>query len=286
MFENIRAGWRLGGATRKLIMQDKQLFLYPLIAFFISIVLAILLVASFIFIGTSSALDIAMLIIYYILVYFISTYVIIAMLIAFRSHGKKKHISIGEAFSQTKQYWKLALEWAVFDAIITLIIRLIEGRGRSGSAISGFAGRAIIGSIVGIAFATASMFAIPVIIDNKVGPIDAIKTSAKFIFKNFGKTFGGFAYADVYSILIILAGIALIIGGVVLATSVLALGVIIGVLGFGVFVFGILFSYVIGNVLRLIIYDYMNDSSNLPDGLDKNMIEGAMKTNVQRQGNI
>ena len=110
----------------------------------------------------------------------------------------------------------------------------------------------------------ASMFAIPVIIDNKVGPIDAIKTSAKFIFKNFGKTFGGFAYADVYSILIILAGIALIIGGVVLATSVLALGVIIGVLGFGVFVFGILFSYVIGNVLRYDRIEYCPLKCELP----------------------
>lgn len=286
MFENIRAGWRLGGATRRLIMQDKQLFIYPLIAVFISIALGILLVVSFIFMGTGSALDIAMLIIYYILVYFISTYVIIAMLIAFRSHGKKNAISIGEAFTQARQYWKLALEWAIFDAIVTLIIRLIEGSGRNGSAISGFAGRAIIGSIVGIAFATASMFAIPVIIDNKVGPIDAIKMSAKFIFKNFGKTFGGFAYADIYSLMIIIVGIALMVGGLILATSVLALGVIVGIVGFAIFVFGILFSYVIGNVLRLIIYDYMTDSSKLPNGLDKDMIEGAMKTNTQRQGNI
>lgn len=274
MFENVKAGWKLGGETRKLIMKDKQLFVYPVIMAFIGILLFILLLASFLLLKTNTILDIVLLFVYYVCVYFASTYTIIAMLFAFRSYTKGKKISIGEAFSQANQYLTLILEWAVFDAIITMIIRLIESRFRAGS---GYILRLIIGTVVAFAFSVATFFVIPVIMDEKVGPIDAIKKSSEFIIANFGKTFGGIAYADLYPLIFVIGGIVAIIAGALIAGVVLIVGLIVAALGFALLVFGLLLSYVISSTVKLIIYDYMTHRANLPTGWDKSLIDNSLK---------
>ncbi len=278
VFENLKAGWRLGRETRKLIMADRQLFIYPVISAIIGIVLFALLVVSWVFINATTPFQILTLFLFYVASYFTSTYVIIAMLIAFRSHSQGNRISMGEAFSQANQYWKLVLEWAIFDAIITTIIRVIESRFRFD-----FITRLIIGSVVAFAFSVATFFVVPVIIDEKVGPIKAIKTSTKFIIDNFGKTFGGFIYTDIYTLAFILGGIAvMVLGFVVLSSSLLIPGIVVMAAGFLLFIFGMIFNYVLGNTLKLIIYDYMTDRGKLPKGWDKGMIDDALKRKPQR----
>lgn len=275
MFENMKAGWRLGRETRKLIMRDKQLFVYPLISAIVGILVFGALLASFLLVRANTVFVILSLFVYYVIIYFVSTYVIIAMLIAFRSYGKGNKISIGAAFSQASPYWKLVLEWAIFDATITMIIRAIESR-----VGAGVIARFIIGSIASFAFTLATYFVVPVIIDEKVGPIKAIKESTSFILKNFGKTFGGMAYADLYSLMFIAGGIAAIILGAMLAAStsiLLVPGIAVLAIGFVLLVFGVMFSYIISNTVKLIIYDYMTDRGNLPDGWDKAMIDDALK---------
>lgn len=48
-----------------------------------------------------------------------------------------------------------------------------------------------------------------------------------------------------------------------------------------ILVFGALFGYVISNTLKLIIYDYMTNKSELPKGWDKSLIDNA----VRKKGN-
>lgn len=276
MFENFKAGWRLGRATRKLIMKDKKLFVYPLISGGIGIALFVALLASFLVaVNTSVGVWIVALVAYYILVYFFSTYTIMAMLIAFRSYGKGKEISIREAFSQTRAYWKQILEWAIFEAIVTMIIRAIEQR------FGGIAG-AIIGVTAGLAMAAATFFAVPVILDKKVGPISAIRESVSFIFHNFGKTFGGMAYADLYIVALGLLGIAVMMAGAGVSTVSGIAGIAVAAVGFVILVFSMLFGYVISNTVRLIIYDYMANQAELPEGWDRSLIEDAVKGRGRR----
>jgi hypothetical protein len=69
----------------------------------------------------------------------------------------------------------------------------------------GFLGNMIarlISGVASFALAVAVMFAIPVILDEKTGPIETIKTSTKFIIKNWGETFGGFVYTEIIQIIL------------------------------------------------------------------------------------
>ena len=271
LFENVTNGWKLGSATRKLVFKDKQLLLYPVLSMLITVVLMAAIFLPTILISRSvySPLFILGVIIFYIIVSFVSTYLLMALLIAFRSYTKGKKISIGEAMHLTAPYTVQIFEWALFYTVLIMILRAIESR-------FGGIGRLIIGSIGSLAISAATLFAVPVILDKKVGPITAVKESAAMLIHNFGNTFGGIVYSDLYGLNVSLPGILLIVVAVLSATASIGLLIILGVTGFALLALGSIISYTTSNAFRLILYDYTN-GRGLPDGFTKEMMQSAIK---------
>lgn len=276
MFENLKNGWKLAGATRKLLFKDKQLLFYPVVSAVIAIVLAVAIFVPVLFIGNNSTAVILALILFYIVTSFASTYMLMALLIAFRSYANGKKISMSEALHQTAPYTMLIFEWALFYTILVMILRAIESR-------FGGIGRLLIAEIGSIAIAVATLFAIPVILDNKVGPITAVKDSVKVITKNFGSTFGGIIYADLYGMVFTIIGILVIVAAFVTAAASLAAAIVVGLIGVVLVVFGSIISYATSNVFTLILYDYIN-GKGLPSGFDKQMMNSSIKQKGQRSG--
>src|SRR5271170_2697447 len=133
MFENITNGWKLASAIRKLAFQDKGLLIYPVISGIVILLESIAIFATFFLsaasIGFSTLSFVIFLFVYYVVVYFTSVFILVAMLLAFRAYtSDAKKIGIGEAFSQTMPYTVLILEWAIFESVVTMIIRAIESR--------------------------------------------------------------------------------------------------------------------------------------------------------------
>ena len=284
MFENLKNGWKLASETRKLIFGDKELLLYPILSALVTVLLAAAIFIPTFFSGLfNSWTVIFVVILFYVVVGFASTYILMALLVAFRSYTKGKRISMGEAFSIVRPYTKLILEWAIFYTILVMILRAIESR-------FGGIGRLLIGSIGSLAIATATLFAVPIILDKKVGPIAAVEESVKTIVHHFGNTFGGIVYSDLYGIafffLGVLVGIGFVFAGAV--TGSIAVAIIgIVVIAIPLAVFGIIISYVTSNAFKLILYDYINGGA-LPKGFSKEMMESAAKQRKQggRSGNM
>jgi hypothetical protein len=278
MFENIAAGWKLGSAVRKVVFKDKKVFIFPIIA---SIILLIETIAiffpMFIFNSFNSYSFIIGLFIYYIAVYFTATYLLVAMLISFRSFSIQKPIKFSEAFSQTSNYIVQIFEWAVFEATITMVIRAIEQR-------LGFIGSMIFGLGASIAMSIATAFAVPVIIDKKEGPISTLKNSTSFILKNFGKTFGGLIYADLYSLALFMVGIVLLMVSAFVFTAIQAAGIILAIIGLVLIVFGLILGYILSNIYKFILYEYMN-GGKLPEEITEDMVKLSIKANTQKQSN-
>ena len=297
MFDNfingIKNGFRVANATRKLVFNDKSLFMYPIIAIIISIIaaIAILGIGIGLFIigqfgqnGLAIVSFIIILIFLYFVVFFISTYFTIAMLIAFRSYTQGKRISMSEALNRTSPYAKLILEWSIFYTIIATAIRIIEGAIRS---IFRYGGNIISGIITGgisLGLAAAVAFALPVIIDEKKGPIDTMKISTGFIMKNFGDTFGGLVFAEIFQIVLTLVGLGIIFLGVLpyitgagtVGSFTIALSIVLIVLGVITIISGVLLRYVLFNCFKLIVYDYKT-RKKLPKGFDAKLIDSSIK---------
>ncbi len=278
MFENIKSGWKLGSAIRKLVFTDKKLFLFPIIAGIIIIVETVAIFGSFLLLNNyNSYIDILLVFLYYIVVYFTSVYILIAMFISFRDFGKKQPVSISKAMSETSKYLLLIFEWALFESIVTMIIRAIEQRlGPIGATIFGFA--------ASMAMGVATAFAIPVIVDKRTGPISTLKESTTFIIKNFGKTFGGLAYTELYSIMFVIAGVLILVASIfVILPSYFVVGVSVALIGLIILVFGALLGYILSNIYRFVLYDYMN-GGKLPSGITEDMVNSSIKKRRQRSG--
>ena len=271
MFENLSNGWKLGSATRKLIFNDKELLLYPVTGGILALLFALALFLPLLFtLPTSSISIIAAAIIFGFISTFISVYFLVALLIAFRQYSTtKKKISMADALSEASKYWVQILEWAVFYTIIITILRAIESR------IQGI-GRLLVGAIGSMALSLAIMFVVPSIIDNKTGPIKSIENSIKVITKNFGSTFGGIIYSDLYAMLLIIPGMLLFVLGITALTVSTIFGAVIMVLGIVIAVFGMMLNYVTSNTFIFILYNYI-ETGKLPKGFTKDMVDNAIR---------
>lgn len=241
-FTNFFNGIGTANEVRKLVLKDKRLLVYPVVMAIVAGLLAIII--GFVSIVTtgelaavasstnSNAALIPIVItafVIYVVVYFVASYFTTAMLIAFRSFTKGKQMSFNDALGHANSYISLLLQWAVFFAVITVIVDLIEAAIRAALRRYGIAGNFISSMITGIAsmaLGLVAMFSMPVIIDNRTGPVATIKASGKFIIKNFGQTFGGLIYSDIVQYLMSAVGAVLIFAGFLLSPLSAGFGVI------------------------------------------------------------
>ncbi len=203
---NIKNGFLAANEVRRVVLSDPQLFIYPILAVIICAFafLALGAMSYLVLLTTQSLLaTLIALFILYVVIVFISVYFLVAMLIAFREFANKKKIAMGDALSRANQYIGLIFEWVVFISVIKVILDIIEIAISSVLSRYGFIGNIIARLITGVAsfaLAVASLFAIPIIIDEKTGPVQTIKSSTKFIIHNWGETFGGFVYTEIVQI--------------------------------------------------------------------------------------
>lgn len=282
MFENIKAGWKIASQTRKSILKDKGLFIYPILSAIIVIIEALVIFGTLFFLsGTtgSSLWYIVGLFLLYLVSAFTSTYMLMALMVAYRSFEKGKKMGIREAMSSISSYTMVIFEWALFTAIVLTLLRMLESRTRGVS-------RLVISALGGAAISLATLFAVPIILDEKTGPIKTIETSVSFIAKNFGSTIGGILCSDLYGLAFILLGFVMIIVAIVagITTSIFAVAVILLAIAIGLIIFGAVMSTITANIFKLVLYDYTK-TGELPEGFDKELMKSAIKQKGASQPN-
>lgn len=215
----ISRGWRLTKLSLRVIKKDKELLLFPVL----SGLFMILIMAGFIggmflslgfegmFEGSATFLFIAMMAVMYFLIYFVGIFFNAAIIgcAMIRLEGGMPNLKDG--FRIGRENIKRILAWALFAATVGLVLRAIQER-------AGIIGKIIIG-VIGVAWALGTFFVVPVLIFEKVGPIDAMKRSASLFRKSWGETLAGsiglgliFLLAGLLGILAIIVGFA--VGGV------------------------------------------------------------------------
>lgn len=275
MFETLINGFRLGSATRKLVFKDRRLFLYPIligVVAFAELVLltigSVLLSATF---GAGVLLPVVIVggILFYFVSSFVATYITIAMLMNFRSFESGKAEGISASISKASQYTTLALEWSLFYATIILLLNIIESRFRGISNL-------VISSIGSFAISVATMFAVPIIVDKRTGPIKTIEASTETLMSHFGATFGGMAYSELLSLGLVILGILITVFGGLAFLAIGLAGAAIAFVGIFTLVFGIILGFSLSTVFKFILYEYANGKP-LPEGFDEKMIKDSTK---------
>jgi hypothetical protein len=114
---------------------------------------------------------------------------------------------LGEAFARIH----LIAGWALLSATVGVILRAVEER-------ASFLGK-IVASLLGVAWAVASYLAVPVLIMEGVGPLEAVKRSSLMLRKTWGERIVGSAGFGIITLLLMLPAVAIVAGGIAMSAN-------------------------------------------------------------------
>jgi hypothetical protein len=209
----ISRGWQMTKTSLRVVKKDKELLLFPLLSgIFTGLIIFGFVAGIFLTVGVGEAFEsmasyvfIPLYVAAYILVYFVAIFFNAALIgcATIRLEGGVPHFRDG--LRVARENIGRIFVWALFAATVGLILRAIQER-------VGFLGKIIVG-IVGIAWALATFFVVPVLIFEKLGPLSAVKRSAG-IFRNvWGETIVGGLGIGIIFFLAALLGLPIIIVG-------------------------------------------------------------------------
>lgn len=206
--------WALMKSSAGILKQDKELMLFPVL----SGIFTLLLVASFVVpLFGSDMLDnmdegsqgeqlfylglFAFYVFSYFIVIFFNSAIIACALIRMEGGDPTVKDGLDAAVSRLPQIFS----WAIVAGTVGFILRMIEER----SALAG----QIIAAVLGVAWTVTSYLAVPILVAEKRGPIDAFKESARLLKQSWGEQLiGNFGFGLMFLLLNIPAVLIFLLG--------------------------------------------------------------------------
>lgn len=211
--ERISRSWTLVKASWSVLRADKELLLFPIVSTILTLIVvaifAIPVLASNAFDRWSngegfSLIDLVIGFLFYVVTSAVVIFCNAALVGAADIRLKGGDPTVRDGFRIAFSHIRAILGWAVITATVGMVLRAIQERG----GVIGTIGAAI----AGVAWALITFLVVPILVIEGVGPIDAIKKSGTLLRRTWGEQIVGNA------------SIGLIFG---------LLGVVVGVLGFG-----------------------------------------------------
>lgn len=226
--ERLSAGWRIAVNSLKVLRENKQLIIFPVL----SGISMTLIVGSFVVavlssygwhvndIETPTVVSYAIMLVFYVVNYFVVVFFNTALVHCATLYFKGEEVSINKGIRFSISRIGAIFSWALFAGTVGAALRILqENLGTIGKIITG---------LVGIVWGVTTFFVVPLIANENLGPIDAFKRSALLMKEKWGQTVGaGFSFGLIQIGFILLAIIpAALIGVFVHPVA----GIILGVL--------------------------------------------------------
>ncbi len=211
---NLQNSWELVKASGRVLLQDKSLIVFPVISVVLSIVLIVSFLMPLAFMpalheamdGPSGSIVTAGLaFLFYVLEYFIIFFANAALVGATTIRLRGGTPSVGAGLRIAASRTGSIFVYAMISATVGMVLRAIAER-------AGFIGRIIV-SLLGAAWGIATFLAVPVLVNEQVGPVDAIKRSMDLLKRSWGEQLVAgaginivFNWLTFFSILLFLGG--------------------------------------------------------------------------------
>ena len=238
-FDRLSNGWTLAMNSFKVLKENKQLIIFPVL----SGISLVLIMGSFVLVFLSAngwsfenAEDSGTignylyLFLFYLVNYFIVVFFNMALIHCTRLYFRGEEVSINAGLRFSLSRIGTIFSWSVFAAIVGTILRIIQEE-------SGIIGKIITG-IIGIVWNIATFFVIPVIAYEDLGPIAAFKRSSQLMKQKWGESLGAtFSFGLIQFLAMIVLVIPLFfIGNMIHPIGGIALAIM------GVFIIATIFS--------------------------------------------
>ncbi|HYF29884.1 MAG TPA: DUF6159 family protein [Chitinophagaceae bacterium] len=229
-FTRLSNGWRLSMNSFRVLRENKQLILFPIL----SGVALILIMASFMLpvlgmagwdvdnIADPDTFTTYLLVfLYYVVNYFVVVFFNMALIHCTRLYFHGEEVTIGKGIAFAKSRIGVILSWAIFAATVGTILKAIQEN-------AGWLGRLITG-ILGVVWGIATFFVVPIIAYENAGPITAFKRSSQLMRQKWGESLGAtFSFGLIQLLAMLLVAVPLLfIGGMIH----IMVGIILAILG-------------------------------------------------------
>jgi len=286
MFENFKRGWALFKVSMSIVWQDKSMLLLPLTSGLAQ--LAILLTSFLGIVGVltwvyhmsglemflwlaqqmAGGIGILWIILISFAVYFpaglVSIYFNSAVVAVALKRLDGIPATVGDGLKMANMRKGLILKWAVLSFLVNLALTLL-GTIKIGKGAGAYIGKALQAGL-GIVWSIAVYFVVPVIVNEGLSPMDAIKRSASLIKKSWGEALGGsMATSLVFGAFMMVGFVGLMVGLFLWATTgsyLFFVGALVIALVYWCFV-GLL-AECVGVVLHAALYRYATTGRTTP----------------------
>jgi hypothetical protein len=192
MFDRISRSWQLVKASGNVLMQDKELLLFPLLSSVAAFVVLLCFALPMFGVaaldgltqGRVGGVGMYMLgFLFYLTQYFVIFFFNAALVGAAMKRLDGGNPTLGDGLSIAFSKWQSILGYAAIAATVGLILRALQER-------AGFIGRIVLG-LIGMAWTVATYLVVPVLVARDVGPLEAVKESASLLKQTWGENIVG-----------------------------------------------------------------------------------------------
>jgi hypothetical protein len=260
--------WELVKASWAVLQADKELLIFPIVStiavitvmitFAVPMFLAGMFERGLVRAGGLPVVGIVLGFAFYAVQYTVIFYCNSALVGAAMIRLDGGDPSIGDGFRIANKHLASIVGYALLAATVGIILRNIAQRG--------FIGR-IVATVFGLAWNIATFLAVPVLVVEGVGPIEAVKRSTRLLKKTWGEQIIGNLGIGAVFTLVFLAVLVLFGGVLALAITAGSAPIIIGVVA--VFVLAAMLLSLVGSALSAIytaaVYRYATEGD--PGGM-------------------
>jgi hypothetical protein len=222
MSGSISNSWELVKASANVLRLDKELMVFPLLSGIATVLVTVSFILPFAVTGGVHAFDrdgarylayvvgFFFYLVQYAIIFFFNSALVGAALI--RLAGGDPTLSDGLAIAAKR--FPSILGYAALAATVGMVLRFISER-------SGILGRFVVGA-VGMAWSLATYLAVPVLVTEDIGPLDAVEESAALFKRTWGEQVVGHFGMGWAGALIAIAWVLLSFSFIVLASHLTA----------------------------------------------------------------
>jgi hypothetical protein len=292
MFESFNRSIEITKISFGVLLKDKELLLFPLIAGVFSFIFFIAMVFPFFVSGIVSKfvggtvggiINLLAIFVLYLGLAFIATFfntcVVFTIKKRFEGGNATFFESIGFALSKVH----LILAWSLVSATVGLILNILsnfaEKLGPIGKLIMN-----VVNGILGGVWAIITIFVVPAMVYDNVGPLAAIKSSVETLRKTWGESLIRYIGLGLFQTILMVLGIVAWIVLLILSLMIFPLLIIpVTLFLFAyVIVLGLLFG-VLNTIFNTALFVYAK-TGNVPMGYSPELMQNAFKVQEKKKG--
>lgn len=270
--------WSLMGASLDVLMKNKKLLVFPVLSGLASLIV----IASFAVPaaltgfweppGTEAPLSTqifyyAMIFVFYICNYFVILFFNSALLASAMVGLQGAKPSAAGGLRVAFERIGIILGWTLVSATVSVLLRIIEDRSKTGGK--------ILSSLLGTAWTMLTFLALPVIVVERKGPVEAFKRSASLLKQTWGEQLiSGFCFGLIFLFLLLPAVLLTILG--IASGSAVVFGVLAAVSGLYLLLL-FMVQPVLHSIFRAALYLYALNGE-APEGFgNESLLERAVE---------